>query len=446
MRVEVIFSSPLSVTYSILTILALELFLDLKLLPSYTWQTKAFDSLPFMIAIANEEGQVSRQTKAAEGIITFKKGYTSHLRPELAEPLLTTPRRQTAHTKLPDQSLSFDITHLTGGFTICAHDTSQLDQQITALQQTTAKLTAQQQTLKAESAVQQKLRSQEEQMALYQEIERALEQSVANINQILSELPADDSPEHHRDRRTDLMLIKLHVAYCKRKGSLLIAATESPYMLKDKMQMVVSETAADLSSIGIDCGALIETTRPLDLQVVNLFYDLFYLFAILSLQLQDPTIMIHLSDSGPDLVTGTGPNHAAGTGPNHAAGNSSARLTGKAPVHEPIQFNMSLIMEGDGMQNLTADPAYADALRNALIGQGISHELATSEDDVRLAVHIPVPNKDVEGGAQHPGTWPQAWPPAPTHPAPNAGPTATSPAPNTKPTATTTAARGGAHD
>ena len=99
MRVEVIFSSPLSVTYSILTILALELFLDLKLLPSYTWQTKAFDSLPVMIAIANEEGQVSRQTKAAEGIITFKKGYTSHLRPELAEPLLTTPRRQTAQTR-----------------------------------------------------------------------------------------------------------------------------------------------------------------------------------------------------------------------------------------------------------------------------------------------------------------------------------------------------------
>ena len=107
---------------------------------------------------------------------------------------------------------------------------------------------------------------------------------------------------------------------------------------------------------------------------------------------------------------------------------------------------MSLIMEGDGMQNLTADPAYADALRNALIGQGFSHELATSEDDVRLAVHIPVPNKDAEGGAQHPNTWPQAWPPAPTHPVPNAGPTATSPASNTKPTATTTAARGGAHD
>lgn len=56
------------------------------------------------------------------------------------------------------------------------------------------------------------------------------------------------------------MEVKLLVAYCKRKGGLILAEKSDPDFNRERLELVFNETAADLRSLDIECAALVETS------------------------------------------------------------------------------------------------------------------------------------------------------------------------------------------
>ena len=103
-----------------------------------------------------------------------------------------------------------------------------------------------------------RLRSERE---LFVEIEKSLESKTRRIQMLLDSLPDSNGPESIARRRERLVEVKLLVAYCKRKGALVLAEKSDPEFNRERLQLVFNETAADLRSIGVECAALYKPIR-----------------------------------------------------------------------------------------------------------------------------------------------------------------------------------------
>ena len=93
------------------------------------------------------------------------------------------------------------------------------------------------------------------------------------------------------------MKVKLLVAYCKRKGGLVLTQKSDPDLDRNRIQLVFNETAADLRSLGIDCAALVETSTRLPVQTVSVLYDCLYDFAASAFASVDPILMLFVRNA-----------------------------------------------------------------------------------------------------------------------------------------------------
>ena len=50
-----------------------------------------------------------------------------------------------------------------------------------------------------------------------------------------------------------LQCAKMHIAYCKRKGSLTLAQHGESGFDRDRIQLIANELASDLRTLGVDC-------------------------------------------------------------------------------------------------------------------------------------------------------------------------------------------------
>lgn len=97
---------------------------------------------------------------------------------------------------------------------------------------------------------------------LVDEVEAALSVSLARIADILSSLPAKkDAPP--AVRRKELERVRTLIAYCKRKGSLVLAEQADPELDCDRIRLIASELAGDLRAVGIDCAAVVDLAHPI---------------------------------------------------------------------------------------------------------------------------------------------------------------------------------------
>ena len=111
-------------------------------------------------------------------------------------------------------------------------------------------------------------------------------------------------------RRERLTKVKLLIAYCKRKGGLVLAGKSDPAFNRERLQLVFNETAADLRTLGIDCAALVDVKRVLPASTVSVLYDL-YDFAAAAFAASNPILMLFISDKA---ETGEGPDDGAAAG------------------------------------------------------------------------------------------------------------------------------------
>ena len=134
-----------------------------------------------------------------------------------------------------------------------------------------------------------RLRSERE---LFVEIEKSLESKTRRIQMLLDSLPDSNGPDSIARRREMLVEVKLLVAYCKRKGALVLAEKSDPEFNRERLQLVFNETAADLRSIGVECAALVQTNTPLPASVVSVLYDCLYDFATVANAASDAVLML----------------------------------------------------------------------------------------------------------------------------------------------------------
>ena len=117
---------------------------------------------------------------------------------------------------------------------------------------------------------------------------------------LLDSLPDSNDPDSIARRREMLVEVKLLVAYCKRKGALVLAEKSNPEFNRERLQLVFNETAADLRSIGVECAALVQTNTPLPASVVSVLYDCLYDFATVQLR-----AMLDSSDAESERMAAT---------------------------------------------------------------------------------------------------------------------------------------------
>lgn len=97
-------------------------------------------------------------------------------------------------------------------------------------------------------------------------------------------------------RRERLTEVKLLIAYCKRKGGLVLAGKSDPAFNRERLQLVFNEKAADLRTLGIDCAALVNVKRVLPASTVSVLYDCLYDFAAAAFAASNPILMLFVSD------------------------------------------------------------------------------------------------------------------------------------------------------
>ena len=138
-------------------------------------------------------------------------------------------------------------------------------------------------------------RTQQER-ALIDEIEQTLAAKTRRIDDLLSDLPRGNDPQSLAKRRERLTEVKLLIAYCKRKGGLVLAGKSDPAFNRERLQLVFNETAADLRTLGIDCAALVDVKRVLPASTVSVLYDCLYDFAAAAFAASNPILMLFVSD------------------------------------------------------------------------------------------------------------------------------------------------------
>lgn len=74
LRFEAILGLNFSLTYALVLVCALELSLDLGLIPSTVFLSRTFDALPLDLAIVSREGETFRATRAARGLSGATRG------------------------------------------------------------------------------------------------------------------------------------------------------------------------------------------------------------------------------------------------------------------------------------------------------------------------------------------------------------------------------------
>ena len=116
------------------------------------------------------------------------------------------------------------------------------------------------------------------------------------IESLLESLPTCTDTQCQIERRRILAHVKLLVAYCKRKAGLVLSEKRDPEFSREQLQLVFSETASDLRSIGVECAALVETHEKLPAACVSLLYDCLYDFALAAHLTNDTVLMLFVHE------------------------------------------------------------------------------------------------------------------------------------------------------
>lgn len=285
-----LFTTNFSLIYCTLVVVALEMSLDLGILPSYTKQGRFFAKLPLDLKILSREGDVVYRTDVAIGM---PDAVAATLR-EMEVP----SRGVVSFRSSAAPSALFKVYPVAGGKALLTEDVSALDERRRLLFERQEKLRRANAMLKHEQELANTVCRQEDVRALSAEIERALESKTRRISEFLDNLPQGDDPKSAAVRRDLLMEVKLLVACCKRKGGLILAAKSDPDFNRERLDLVFNETAADLRSIGIECAALVETSDALPAALVSVLYDCLYDFAAAAFACKDPILMFFVRDAG----------------------------------------------------------------------------------------------------------------------------------------------------
>ena len=283
-RLEWAASLNFSLVYGIVVMAVLELCLDLGLIPSTRSFARVFDDLPFNLAVLSRDGSLFRKTRAAGPV-----------RPAAAE--LARSAAAGAFTLPDDPDDVYYAWPLCGGTALLSQDMGGLRALNRTLARRGAELERDRRTLEHDRDVAALLAGLEAESRLVGDVDAALSASMEEVSALLRGLPDDPAA-----RRRQLERARMLVAYCKRKGSLVLAEAADPELDRDRIRLIANELACDLRAVGIDCAAVANLGRPVPAAQASTLYDCIYAMAFVAFECSSPVLMYHLGERGDGMV------------------------------------------------------------------------------------------------------------------------------------------------
>lgn len=274
---------------SMLFVAAIEFCLDLGFLPTAHHYSALFRNLPFDLKIITPSGTVAYRTAVSRSLDnTSLARLTAKLPANGPERELTTRSDATP-------GLIFKLYKLSAGMALLTEDANEIDQLQARLKEQQNVLANQNELLGKSQAMQALLFQQQREQELEERVEHDLVATTQQISDILDNLIPETADDSHEERIAQLNLVKVLVAYCKRKGMLALAAAESDMLTADQLNLIAREAMADLQSVGIECAVLVAVSEPVPIAAVNTVYDSFYDCIISVLPQANPVVMTFIS-------------------------------------------------------------------------------------------------------------------------------------------------------
>lgn len=285
-RFDPVFSSNITMNYTLFIFIIAELCLRLKILPTCSSFRQLFQKMPVDTKILDQSGNIVLQTETAQPLPN-----------RVRKRFLDAPTAKQTFTSSDQPTKRFRSFPLNGGIAILTEDIAPIVKNQQSLEHLRRRLQRQNQMLQQDGAMKSQLYLQQRKRQLYNEIRATLSSTVEEIGSRIEKLPGRSTPEEAEARKRELLKIKMLVAYCKRKGSLILNKSDAnPDFNRERIVLVTNETASDLRTAGIECAALVETRHNLPAETVSILYDCFYDFCMASFDYENPAIMFFLHD------------------------------------------------------------------------------------------------------------------------------------------------------
>ena len=289
LRNELAIKTNFSLNYSLIVVMLLELAIDLGLLPSYSWYGEAFSRLPLDLKVVDRDGSVAFATNSAGPVPAPVFDLTLRVAQSRTHDRVTRFRTSAIPHTL------FKVYGVSGGAALLGEDVALLDERRRVLTARQERLRRSNEVLRHENGVRRELWRLESEERLLSSIEGSISDKVSHMRELLAALPKGSEAGERAQRRDMLTEVKLLVAYCKRKGALVLSERSDPEFDRDRLQLVFNETASDLRSIGVDCAAVVNLDGELPSAVVSVLYDCLYDVASVALFAVDPILMLFVS-------------------------------------------------------------------------------------------------------------------------------------------------------
>ena len=274
----------------------IEIFLGLNIIPSAQSIRLLFRYIPFDLRILSFGGREVYRTDAAS-----KLDNTTLAR--LAKSMSKRKRGTVVSVRtelFPDNIFKLYRPH--AGVALLTEDASELNGLQLQLEQQRSHLERQNEVLLQHQEMRSLLYRQQREKELGERVERDLAATAMQISAILDDCIGTGGEYNADERLKQLNLVKVLVAYCKRKGMLALAGAESETVDSTQLNMIARESMADLNSIGIECAIFVTTDGPLALSAVNAVYDSYYDCIISVLPRANPVLMVSISQKDSDCL------------------------------------------------------------------------------------------------------------------------------------------------
>lgn len=295
-RIPFIFKGNLVLMFILLICIALELCFDFGLLPSFAHYGEMFKTLPLDVKVYSlvpGNRRALMATKAAQPASPM-----AHVCVESC----VSADVQVSSDAFPREV--YKARRIAGGIALVTEDVSDVWARRVQLERKQEELRRNCALLGQEYLVQQRSRHQQNEQELYEEIELSIAQSLEKASEIVADVGSraehdgNDQALSLEDRK-QLMVAKMLVSYCKRKGGLVLAEKSDADFDRERLMLIVGELVADLQAAGIECASLIETSQVLSAATVSVLYDCLYDFAIATLFCEAPVLMIYIHSRAP---------------------------------------------------------------------------------------------------------------------------------------------------
>ena len=330
----------LPMQFLLICMAVIEYCLDTHLFPSYMGYGSLFRFLPFeVVVLSNHLVPVFVTNQAKDKALS--REVILHLADEI--PL---GRGETA--ALPSQPGSMTTAYgITGGVAVLTESTAEMDRRRQDLQNAHDELERGNAMLRRQREMRAALFRQRREHELLTDVNESLLWATTAIHRLLDELPSELDEAQAEERRRSLILVRLLLAYCKRKGALVLAEKAGNQLDAERLQLVLGETMTDLGLADIEGAALVEVTQALPASTFSVIYDCLYDFVTIAFVNEDSTLMVFLHEYGSNSV------------------------------------ELRIAMECDSL-----DVSCADELRDVLDKRDASYRITEEEDALKLSVIV----------------------------------------------------------